>query len=370
MGDNASDVGLLGIVGAGTMGAGIAIASAAHGVPVALVDTTAAAVAAARQAAEAFYRRQVERGRMDAAAAEAALARIGGGTELAALAEADLVIEAVFEDFDVKAALLRRLDAVVAPAALVATNTSCLTVGGLAEHLSGPERFLGMHYFNPAAISPIVEVVRGAQTGAAAMDRALAFCRETGKTPIACKDRHGFALNRFFCPYTNEAVRAFDEGLASMADIDRVATVALGAAAGPFRVMNLIKPRINLHAIRNLAPLGRFYAPADSMVRMGEADRDWEIGEPSAPDVARDSVIANRLRAGVFLAILEELDEAVAAPAEIDLGAAQAFKFGTPPCALMDRLGRSVVERLIAPLCARHGLTPPKSLARVGALVA
>ena len=370
MDDSGSGVTTLGIVGAGTMGAGIAIASAARGVRVRLVDTTATAVGAAAQAAEAFYRKAVERGRMAPADAAAALARIEGGTDLARLAGADLVIEAVFEDFAVKADLLRRLNAVVGADALVATNTSCLTVSGLAAHLDGPHRFLGMHYFNPAAVSPIVEVVQGAATGAAAMRRALAFCRETGKTPITCKDRHGFALNRFFCPYTNEAVRAYDEGLASPADIDRVAMMALGAAAGPFRVMNLIKPRINLHAIRNLAPLGPFYAPAASMVTMGEADSDWPIGAALAPDVARDAVIANRLRAGVFLPILQELDEEVAAPAEIDLGAAQAFKFGTPPCALMDKLGRPVVERLIAPLCARHRLAAPRSLERVGRLVA
>jgi 3-hydroxyacyl-CoA dehydrogenase len=310
----------VGIVGAGTMGSGIATNLAQAGFAVRLVDSRPGAAVAAVGQSETFYARAVEKGRMTAADADAALGKLSPVDSLAELTPADLVIEAVFEDFDLKARLLGELSAVVRADALIATNTSCLRVSDLASNLHGPERFLGLHYFSPAAVNPIVEVVRGEATADATIEAALAFCVASGKQPLRCKDSYGFAINRFFCPYTNEAARALGDGLGSTAEIDAVARQALGAAAGPFAVMNLIKPRINLHAIRNLAPLGPFYAPARAMMEAGEADRPFAI-EPSAePSPARARAIADRLLAGCFLPVLQALDEDVAAPTDFDRG--------------------------------------------------
>lgn len=366
-------VSTLGIVGAGTMGAGIATAAAGHGVEVILYDISDVTMDKALADAAAFFDRAVEKGRMEPDAAETAKGRMTGTNGLAALADADLVIEAVFEDFDLKATLFGELSGIVRPDALVATNTSCLTVSGLAGHVADPGRFLGMHFFSPAQVNPLVEVVRGEDTVEATIEAALAFSRAIGKQPLLCLDRPGFAVNRFFCPYTNEAVRIADEGIGTLRQVDRVAGEVFGAAAGPFQVMNLIKPRINLHAIRNLATLGRFYAPADGMAQVGDADGAWELDAPGAadpgPDAGRDAAVADRLRAGTFLPTLQALDDDVAAPADIDRGAGLALKFGNPPCAAMDALGRAEVERLIAPLCDTYGLPLPDSLERVGALV-
>jgi 3-hydroxyacyl-CoA dehydrogenase len=210
--------------------------------------------------------------------------------------------------------------------------------------------------------------VRGAATDAAVAERALAFCQATGKRPIPCRDSYGFAINRFFCPYTNEAVRLLDEGLGTPAVIDQAAKAAVGAAMGPFAVMNLVKTRINLHAIRNLAPLGAFYAPAPGMVAQGEADVPWTIeGEVPPPDAVPPGLI-DRLRAAVFLPVLQLLEEDVALPADIDDGAALALRFELPPCALMDRLGQAHVAALVQPLLAAHGVAPPAALERVGRL--
>jgi 3-hydroxybutyryl-CoA dehydrogenase len=359
----------VGVVGAGTMGSGIATNIAQHGFPVQLVDVGAAQVDAALAKAHDFYRRQAERGRMSDADAAAAGGRLRGGTDLGALAGCDLVIEAVFEQEDVKAELYGRLVPDLAPGCLVATNTSCLQVGVLARSVDRPERFLGMHYFNPPSVNPIVEVVRGERTAPSAIDTALAFCTATQKMPVLCRDSSGFALNRFFCPYINEAVRLYDDGIATPFEIDRVACDVLGAAAGPFVVINLVGSRVVLHAQSNLVALGRFYAPAASVVRVGEQAGSWEIGEPSPPDPARDKAVADRLMGAAFLALLQELDEAVAAPADIDLGARHAFKFGKPPCALMDALGRAEVERMLRPFCETYGAAVPHSIARVGRLV-
>lgn len=358
----------VGIVGAGTMGTGIATNVAQHGIAVRLYDTRPEAAQAAIAQAKSFWTRSVERGRLRAADAAAAAEKLAVVERLADLAGSDLVIEAIFEDFALKARLFEELSRLLNSDTLVATNTSCLRVSELARHIAAPGRFLGLHYFSPAQVNPIVEVVRGEASEPATVEAGLAFCRATGKQPITCRDSYGFAVNRFFCPYTNEACRLVDEGFAT-AEIDLVAEEAVGAAAGPFRVQNLIKPRINLHAIRNLAPLGPFYAPARSLIEVGEADRPWEIGEAGELSPERRARIRDRLRLGVFLPVLQELDEAVASPADIDLGAREALKFANPPCALMDRLGRAEVERIVAPALARYGLTRPAALDRVGRLL-
>jgi 3-hydroxybutyryl-CoA dehydrogenase len=360
----------VGIVGAGTMGGGIATNLAQHGFAVLLADARRETAEKAVAAARTFYARAVEKGRMAAADAEAAVARLGVVEGLAGLAGADLVIEAVFEDFDLKARLFQELVPALHPGALVATNTSCLRVSDLARHVAGPERFLGLHYFSPAAVNPIVEVVKGEATNDAVIEAALAFCRASGKQPLCCRDSYGFAINRFFCPYTNEAARALDAGLGTTGEIDEVAKEVLGAAAGPFLVMNLIKPRINLHAIRNLAPLGAFYAPTTTMVAVGEADRPFEIAPAGAIEPERKRRIADHLLRGCFLPVLQALDEAVAEPASFDHGAREALKFGLGPCALMDALGRAEVERIIAPALAEYGVVAPAALGRVGAFAA
>ncbi len=359
----------VGIIGAGTMGSGIATALAAHGCDVQLLDQEMARAAAAAAEARTFFARNVEKGRMTSEAAAAASERIVPADDIGALAAVDLVIEAVFEDFDLKASLFERLCRVVPETTLIATNTSCLRVDDLAKHVTHPERFLGLHYFSPAAINPVVEVVSGAATEPALAERALAFCKATGKRPIPCRDSYGFAINRFFCPYTNEAVRLMDEGLGTPVVIDQAATVAVGAAMGPFAVMNIIKPRINLHAIQNLAPLGAFYAPAPGMVRQGESDQPWTIEGEAPPKDAVPPVLVDRLRGAVCLTVLQLLDEEVAAPADVDQGAALALRFGEPPCALMDRLGAAAVAALIQPLLAHYHVPAPQSLERVGKLL-
>ncbi|GAB5468131.1 MAG: hypothetical protein Kilf2KO_11610 [Rhodospirillales bacterium] len=357
----------LGILGAGTMGSGIAIASAQAGAEVVLCDSSEAQLDKALAGAKSFFDRAVEKGRMKAEAAEAALGRISGTADLEALAASDLCVEAVFEDFDLKAEIFAKLSGILRADTVVATNTSCLRVSDLARHMAGPERFLGLHYFSPAQINPLVEVVRGETTDEATFAAALAFVKATGKKPLACRDSYGFAVNRFFCPYTNEAARLVGEGSATTAQVDRVARQALGVPAGPFMVQNIIKPRINLNAIRNLAPLGVFYQPAPYLIAVGDADASFEIDKDETGFAENDGLAADRLRAATFLPILEELSEEVASPADIDMGAETALRFSAP-CRMMDDLGRAEVERLLGPLCEAFKVPLPESIERVGTL--
>ena len=207
----------VGIIGAGTMGSGIATNIAEHGFDVKLVDISPETLDRAMATAEKFYARNVEKGRMEAAAAEAARARLTPGTDFDALADCDLVIEAVFERFDVKTELYAKIAPLLKDGVILGTNTSCLKVSALAEGVPEPTNFLGVHYFNPPAISPIVEVVKGEVTAPAVVDAIVDFCSRTGKKPVLCRDSSGFALNRFFCPYANEAARLHDEGLGGAA---------------------------------------------------------------------------------------------------------------------------------------------------------
>jgi 3-hydroxyacyl-CoA dehydrogenase len=363
----AATVETLAIIGAGTMGAGIGINAARHGFTTRLIDLAPDGLERARLEADKFFQRQAASGRLSAAEAGAALARLSYGQDLAEIGAADLVIEAVFEDFTVKTALLRQISPFLRPETVVATNTSALIVSDLAAAISHPERFLGLHYFSPAAINPVVEVVKGAATSAAALAAALDFCARTQRLAISCKDNRGFAINRFFCPYSNEAVRCLDAGLGSEGEIDWVAGQELGVAAGPFAVMNIIRPRVNLHAVRNLLPLGPFYQAAAGLVALGEAGGSWSITAVDLVPPARAAPIADRLCGSLFLPVLQSLDEEVALPAQIDQGATQALKFGKAPCALMDMLGAEEVRRRIMTVAPDIAL--PRALSRVGQLL-
>lgn len=348
------------ICGAGTMGGGIAIGCLAAGLDVTVLDTSEAALDRLRTRVAAHLVRQIDKGRISADAAATQTARLAVSRDLASASTADLVIEAVFEDLEIKRALFRALAPHLSDTALVATNTSALRVADLAASLPLPARFLGLHYFSPAEVNPLVEVVSGPATAPDTIQAALAFVRATGKTALLCRDAPGFAVNRFFCPYTNEAVRILQEGLADTGSIDAVACESFGLAFGPFAVMNIIKPRINLHAVGNLAALGEFYEPAQALRKIGEADANWPITPPTPLSAALTQTIANRLRAALFLPVLEALGEDVAAPEDFDLGASLALRFGQGPVAQMRALGGPQTQTLVDQLCERYGAAFPK----------
>jgi len=197
---------------------------------------------------------------------------------------------------------------------------------------------------------------------------ALALAQRLGKEALPCRDSYGFAVNRFFVPCANEAVRLVDEG-ASPERVDAVSRATFGAQLGVLSVMNLSKARICLNAARTLSRLGSFYAPADGLIRMGEADLAWTLGDAPPTGAAADAVIADRLTASVFLPVLEAIDEEVAEPAAFDLGAQHGLRWRRSPCAMMDEMGPAKVESSIIGLPGRPTGPLPRSLGRVGSLV-
>ncbi|RAU22437.1 3-hydroxybutyryl-CoA dehydrogenase [Paramagnetospirillum kuznetsovii] len=352
----------IGLVGAGTMGAAIAQGAAVSGFEVILNDRDPAVVDRAMAQIKSSLGRSVEKGKMTAPDAEAALARLTPSSDLADLAPCALVIEAIIENFEAKSALFSALSGLLAPTALMATNTSSLKVDDLAKAVTNPERFLGLHYFFPAAINPLLEIVRGAATSDAVMDTASAFATATGKQAIRCKDAYGFAVNRYFVPYLNEAARLLDEGMAP-GDMDRAVMDAFGTAVGPFKLMDISKPVIALHACRTLAVMGAFYQPAPSLVIKGEAGGPWNAEIPATvePELAR--TITDRLQGAVLTAMLEALDEKVATPEDMDLGARIGLQWQWQPWAAAVKLGRAGTQALVARYFAGRAL--PVSLGRL-----
>lgn len=344
----------IGILGAGTMGGGIMINALVSGLSAVLVDRDPAMLAKAEARLAAFLDRQVAKGRMDAETAGAARGRLTLADGMEAMGEVDLAIEAVFEDLGLKRRIFAELEKATRPDAILASNTSCLRIAEIAEALEDPSRLCGMHYFSPAEINPVVELIEGPATAPEALAAAADFLARTGKQRIACKDANGFALNRFFCPYTNEAARLLDEGRGTTGQIDAAARAALELAIGPFAVMNIIGTATNLFAVGNLGVHGAFYAPAASLKAHGAANRPWDIEADPAPLPAEEErEIAERILGAVLLPVSELLSEGVARLEDVDRGAALAFRFGRTPGALMAELGEERVGALIAKIAAR-----------------
>lgn len=348
----------LGVVGCGLMGGGIAIDAARHGLDVRIYDARPESSSDLRERAAGVYARWVKKGRMTQEAAGSALARITPASTLADLCDADVVIEAIFEDLALKRALMTELARYVGADTIIATNTSALRVGDIAESLPIVDRILGLHYFSPAEVSPLVEVIRAPHTSDATVARALAFLAETQRTSLACADTPGFAINRFFCPYYNEAARIVEDDLATPSQVDTVARERLGVAAGPFTVLNLIGPRVASHAMENLSSLGPFYAVSPALMAQGERNAPYTIlDDASIPENANS--IEDRLLAALAVPALELLAERVADPEETDRGAVMALKFEQGPYALIRRYPPARIGAAIAALCMSHGHQMP-----------
>jgi 3-hydroxybutyryl-CoA dehydrogenase len=231
----------VGVVGAaGTMGAGIAIVAARAGFRTVCFDASAAGLARAREQSAAFFDASVKRGKMSAEARDAALARLHGATEIGALAQCDLVIEAVYEDLAVKQRLLGELDAVCAPHAIFASNTSTLSITEIAAGCKRADRVVGMHFCLPAQLMRLIEMSPGLLTSEQTFAAAWAWTEACGQIPVKTQDRPGFILNALLVPFINDAVHAVEAGVASAADIDTAIKVGLGYKMGPLELLDLI----------------------------------------------------------------------------------------------------------------------------------
>ena len=261
------------VVGAGTMGRGIAQVVAEAGHPTLLFDADRGNLERAEAGVRTAWDRLVQKGKLSPDKAEVARGRLRLADELGDGAEADVVIEAVFEDADVKIELFRRLNAIVPANALLASNTSSISITRLAAAVGRPRRFVGLHFFNPVPVLPLVEIVRGLQTEDATVEEASTFVRGLGKSPVVVNDAPGFVVNRILLPMINEAVYCLAEGVASKEAIDEVMRLGASHPLGPLALADLIGLDVCLDIMRTLhRDLGDDkYRPAPLLARMVDA---------------------------------------------------------------------------------------------------
>ncbi len=267
--------GIIGVVGAGVMGAGIAQVAAAAGRPVRLFDDKPGLAAQAKDNLGPTLARLVEKGKMTETDRAALLARIEVCADMTGLAPAKIIIEAVVEDLAVKRALFAGLEKLVAPGAVLATNTSSLLIEDIAAGLTRPERFAGLHFFNPAPLMPLVEVIAGKATNPAVIDGLVALTRGWGKTPVRCQSSPGFIVNRGARPFYAEPLRFLEEGGTDAATVDALLR-ATGFRMGPLELIDLIGLDINLAATRSIyAATGNDarYEPSRLVGQLVEAGR-------------------------------------------------------------------------------------------------
>jgi 3-hydroxybutyryl-CoA dehydrogenase len=238
----------VGVVGLGTMGAGIAQVSVQSGFETIGREVEPELGERGRATIERYLARGVEKGRLSGDERDAALGRLTLTTDLADLADCDLVIEAALEELELKREIFAELDRVTRPDAILATNTSALSVSEIGEATEQPQRVVGMHFFNPAPVLPLVEIVRGRESSPEAVDTAYAWAERAGKQPVRCNDTPGFIVNRILIPLLNDCVRVLDEAGVEPEAMDKAMTNGAGWPLGPCALIDLIGIDVHVHA--------------------------------------------------------------------------------------------------------------------------
>ena len=241
---------IIGMCGSGTMGRGIAIAAVSAEHDVVMYDISDDVLTSAQQYISSQLDKAVEKKKMTSSAAEQARSRLSYTSTLTDLAKAEIVIEAIIERIDIKHALYEQIEAAIGPKAIIASNTSSISIAALARPLRRKERFIGLHFFNPANIMKLVEVVRGPETNEHTVKVCTTFAKELGKVPVVARDAPGFIVNRIARNYYNEAQRLVMEGAASVETIDALMQ-GLGFKLGPFELMDLIGVDTNLDVTKS-----------------------------------------------------------------------------------------------------------------------
>ena len=328
------------VLGGGNMGSGIAQACAQAGFSVRVRDVDAPALARGKSLLEKMLDGAVARKKLSPARREEALGRISFGTDLGAAVEgARLVIEAVFEEESVKRAVFSEVAARVDPEAIVATNTSSLSVEALGAGFPHPGRFAGLHFFYPAAVNKLVEIIGAPSTDPATLAELERFCYRLRKIPITTRDSAGFCVNRFFVPYLNESARLAEEGVASLATIEEVGRELFGATLGPFELMNVTGVPIAFHAETSLyRAFGPAYAPATLLESQFRSGKPWAWKE-TAVEPEKKAAVRRRLL-GLTIGIATRLvEEGVASAEATDRGATVGLRRQRGPFAQLSAVG-------------------------------
>jgi enoyl-CoA hydratase/3-hydroxyacyl-CoA dehydrogenase len=362
------DIKKVGIVGCGLMGSGIVQVVAQAGYDAIVREMNEELLEKGLGRISGFLDKGVARKKLTQTQRDAIWARISGTTDLADLANCDLVIEAIFEDMQAKQELFKELDSLCHEGTILASNTSSLSIAEMASVTDRPEKVAGLHYFFPAAINQLVEVVATEQTAPEVMEALLVFARVTGKVPIVTKDAPGFAVNRFFLPWANEAARMLDEGLANIPTIDEAGRETFRIGMGPFALMNATGIPIHYHTNKVLAgTLGEFHTPAPALVAQFEAGQDWPLEGPV--DEKAKAAVSERLLGVVFGVAAQLVDEGVATVEDTDRGALVGLRWARGPFGMMNDLGIDRALERVEKVAAHYdSFTVPELLRQQAAL--
>jgi 3-hydroxybutyryl-CoA dehydrogenase len=363
----------VGVLGAGAMGSGIAQVAAVAGDTVILQDVDEEAIARTRAGIDKALTREIEKGRLTQSAAEAVRGRLRyfAGADLRGFAACELVIEAIVEQLGPKRESFAALERVVAPDATLATNTSALSITAIASACQHPERVLGLHFFNPAPVMPLVEVVRGHGTSAALVDAACARAQRWGKITVVAADTPGFIVNRVARPFYGEALRILDEGIADCATIDWAMRTFGGFRMGPFELMDLIGNDVNF-AVTSAVYEGFFfdprYKPSLTQRRLVDANllgrktgrgyydyRDGAVRPVPREDAALGQTILDRILAMLINEAVDAVFWGIAKPGDIDIAMVKGVNYPRGLIAWAEELGYRVTLERLERLQAEYG---------------
>lgn len=357
------------VVGAGTMGAGIAQLSAQKGFETWLYDLSADQLSKAQAGINKSLRSLLEKGKIDATSYEAILGRIQFVNHLDAAQHADLVIEAIVENLTVKHEVFKALEALVSPACILASNTSSLSIASISSALKQPERFLGIHFFNPATLMPLVEIIPSVLTHEVVVAQAQEIILAMGKTVALCKDTPGFIVNRVARPFYGEALRIYEEGLADFVTIDYAMTTIGGFKMGPFELMDYIGNDVNYTVTETVFEAFYYdprFKPSFTQKRLKEAglygrktgrgfyDYSMDRGNPT-PDEALHQVIFKRIIAMLINEAYDAVLMQVASPSDVDLAMMKGVNYPKGLLAWSEEIGPSVILAQLNSLYERYG---------------
>lgn len=334
-----SQISKIGVIGAGNMGSGIAQKIAQEGFDVVLIDIKNEFVEKGLATINQVMQSGVKRKVFTQEQMDKTLTRIQGTTDFNAVADVDIVVEAVFEDKQVKTQLFQKLDGICSEKTIFATNTSSFYVTEFAEKINRPDRFIGLHYFFHPAKNRLLEIIPHAKTSRETIEKAVLFAKLHGKTAIMVKDAPGFAVNRFFIPSNNEAVRMLEEGMANLVTIEEGSKRAFGMGMGSFEVVNITGIPVAVHASKSLGDeLGVFYQTPDLLKTQMEKNEDWDLASGEIEEDKMAAVI-DRFH-GIVLGVAAALvDEGVTTMEDINLGAKIGLRWSKGPFEIMNEIG-------------------------------
>ena len=353
------------IIGSGNMGSGIAQKSAQEKFNVQMVDREEKWVNRGQEIISNLLNQALERRIFSNEQIDSIKSRIEGvvGTENIN-PNTDLVIEAVFEDFEIKREVFSILDNVCDENTILGSNTSSLSVNDLARATNRPDRFIGLHFFYHPAKNRLIEIIPAETTSEETLQAVEMYCKAMGKVVIICKDRPGFVVNRFFVPWLNEACILLEEGVASTAQIDSIACKAFDIGMGPFALMNLTGPSIALHATDYLAEQLETprYKGTSILREMVANNKIWEIDDNTEYDESIEKIVKQRLLGQVFTVAAQIVDEEICSKEDVDRGAKVGLRWNKGPFELVNEIGIGEACRIAKDYCRIANLNIPNML--------